>query len=120
MNNKLYHITRRDNVGSILREGLLTESEHLTSLEDDDRIYLTSDWIDVLYNDAEFWSYDLSLLEVDVTGLELVVDPEYDQVDEEWVWYCISNIDPDRIRYLGDLEVTREYGTSRLYKLVRS
>lgn len=84
----LYHVTPKENVKSILKEGLLRcHGEHKSAF-----IFLSED--------PDSWIDDgLVLLGVDVAGLNCrLTRPCIDRTDEICAW---GDIPPDRIKVIG-------------------
>lgn len=96
----MYHVTPSSNVESILKNGLVpsTGSNSQTYGEEQDSVYLfptaddaadaLSNWLGDQYEDEDI---SFSLLQVDVTGLAL-------KSETEWEYYTESVISPDRIK----------------------
>jgi hypothetical protein len=110
----LYHITSKDRVKHIMKNGLDPGSEKST-INDKDLIYLTSDYNFIIETDEEFWRSDLALLKVDITGIlkELGADEEYEpgtsdidgSVSDIKSFTYNKKISPDLIEYVGELEL---------------
>lgn len=105
----MYHITPTENVSSILDQGLVRGSRRSTNgIETQSKIYLTNSiWgIDDPFPNHFGWVHkDMSVLEVDMNGLESEVDPEYDAGN---FFMVESDIPPKRIKNLGLCQFTNK------------
>ena len=107
--DKVYHLTDIENLEAITTEGLLTWHPFK---EEIGKIYLTSEWSQIIYNDYDFHGRELALLEVDIKGFKnsIFVDPEYDQYgDDEWAWFCTQDIPAKNIKFMGVVRVEGHY-----------
>jgi hypothetical protein len=98
----MYHVTPSSNVQSILKNGLLPKTGDNSSTygEKEDKIYLfpteedasdaLSNWLGDQYEDDDI---EFSLLQVNVSGLPLESEVEYE-------YYTRSAISPDKIKVL--------------------
>ena len=100
--NYMYHVTPAENIKHILKDGLVPTkgSNSQTYGEEQDNVYLfptiedaedaLGNWLGDQYEDEDI---SFSLLQVDVTGLPL-------KSETEWEYYTQSVISPDRIKLI--------------------
>lgn len=118
---KLYHVTDRCNKSSIIANGLFNHLKPSTSRDSREKcVYLTSLWDEVV-NDPEFRFRELCLFEVDMHGLEhrLEPDEEWDSYDGVWAYKYEGSIIPGRITFLGDIDTSKQSGTSIIPELIK-
>ncbi|QSM00771.1 mono-ADP-ribosylating toxin [Yersinia phage YerA41] len=120
----LYHVSPSSNTESILRDGLILNSDNTSVYHELGGIYLTSDPKDLMSSGAipEFWDHDkLTIFKIDVSSYDLVRDPEFDDYgnDDYYAMVCHSNIDPKHISLFMNVEATERRGTSKYYSEVK-
>lgn len=97
-----YHFTKTSQVPEILKNGLLVSKD--STFHGHKGVYLTSDTkhpLD-LFNLETPPSWSMSCLKVDVNGLKLKVDPDFEQSDDDaFAWYFVGDIDSHRITDMG-------------------
>jgi len=110
----VFHITDKENISDILKNGLKIGS-NVTSNGDNNFIYLTSDWEQIVTEDPDFFNRNLSILEIDVKDIKenFILDEEFDQYEDEWAWKYNNDISFNKIKYLGDVIFKSNIGMTR-------
>lgn len=104
---KLYHLTPKNNVEQIKKEGLKINKKQYASINENDGIYLTSSIKKLLQQEGE-WNNDIAIFEIDnifLLGLTLLVDWElvYDECDSPFSFYTPENIPSNKIKLIGEI-----------------
>ncbi|QXN70303.1 hypothetical protein INTERNEXUS_263 [Bacillus phage vB_BspM_Internexus] len=112
-NEYLYHITDKNNLEKIMKDGLDPTSKKVT-INEQNLIYLTSDYNFIIENDDEFWRNNLVLLKVIINGIKDNLEPDYEYdvgLDINGNPHPIKavtydkKIDSKRISIIGELEL---------------
>jgi hypothetical protein len=103
-----YHITTEENAVEILKYGLEPRNDRNVDFYDNSRAYLITDtkditevrgWIESNLDDEGLYDEQLTLLQIDVTGLPLQYGNGF--------YYTTKTISPDRIKDLGWKELQK-------------
>lgn len=112
-NEYLYHITDKSKLEKIMKDGLDPTSKKVT-INEQNLIYLTSDYNFIIENDDEFWRNNLVLLKVIINGIKDNLEPDYEYdvgLDINGKPHPIKavtydkKIDSKRISIIGELEL---------------
>lgn len=125
----LYHLTSKDKVDSILKDGLISGREVHTKTGGNLGVYLTDSPYDVMAGgDFPTPANNLAIITVDSSGLTLEYDPEFyteyrndSQIDqaiendeEGGFYYCKSNIPASSLRV--DKSISIRFPSGRVLK----
>lgn len=106
-----YHITRKDNLDSIFKYGLIANcGNHSIGNYDKDRIYLTSRimpleevLVEETGNHNDFVMLTINATKID--NFECYIDFEFDQLGEPAAFYTYINIPPEHITNVSEVEI---------------
>jgi len=107
-NKRFFHTTHIKHLEKIKRIGLTPKTSQTSLSHDGNRIYLMASDSPNIMNalkqtiarDKNYNSNDMIVLEIDPTGLEFYIDPNFDDKPNYTALFTFQNISPDKIRIL--------------------
>jgi hypothetical protein len=104
-NKKFYHTTHIDFIHKIKKNGLVPKASQTKFNHDGNRIYIMAtdnkiimDALKVtLARDKNWEPDDMVILEIDVTGMTLYIDPNFDDTNSYTSLFTFENVSPSKI-----------------------